>query len=120
MVFNIAAANCDDHTKNFSFLLPEGGRWQLSPAYDVTHAHVPENRWIRQHLMAVNGRSSEITRADVDQVADRFRVPNGSEIVERVLTTVATWPTFADSAGVPEMITSSIAADIESMSSPLH
>ncbi len=42
MVFNVAAANCDDHTKNFSFLLPEGGRWRLSPAYDVTHAHAPE------------------------------------------------------------------------------
>ena len=45
MAFNVAAANCDDHTKNFSFVLPEGGRWALSPAYDVTHAHAPDSRW---------------------------------------------------------------------------
>ena len=32
MVFNVAAANCDDHTKNHSFVLPEGGAWALSPA----------------------------------------------------------------------------------------
>jgi len=31
MVFNIATANCDDHTKNFSFLLRPGDRWRLSP-----------------------------------------------------------------------------------------
>ena len=58
MAFNVAAANCDDHTKNFSFVLPEGGRWALSPAYDVTHAHAPDSRWTRQHLMAVNGRTT--------------------------------------------------------------
>ncbi|MEP7059233.1 MAG: HipA domain-containing protein, partial [Actinomycetota bacterium] len=31
MVFNVAAANCDDHAKNVSFLLPEDGSWQLAP-----------------------------------------------------------------------------------------
>ena len=68
MTFNVAAANCDDHTENFSFTLSEGGRWQLSPAYDITHAHAPESRWTRQHLMAVNGATTGITRADVEEV----------------------------------------------------
>ena len=75
MVFNVAGANCDDHTKNFSFLLPEGGRWRLSPAYDVTHAHAPASQWTRQHLMAVNGRTRGIMRADIREVGDRFSVP---------------------------------------------
>lgn len=35
MAFNVMAANCDDHAKNFSFLLREGGGWSLAPAYDV-------------------------------------------------------------------------------------
>jgi serine/threonine-protein kinase HipA len=120
MVFNVAAANCDDHTKNISFLLPEGGRWRLSPAYDVTHAHAPQSRWTRQHLMAVNGRATGITRADVNQVGDRFGVPGTSEIVEQVLTTVARWRTFAERAGVPEPTADEVAAHIASWSSPLR
>jgi serine/threonine-protein kinase HipA len=120
MVFNVAVANCDDHTKNFSFLLPEGGRWRLSPAYDVTHAHAPDSQWTRQHLMAVNGRTTGITRADVREVGDRFSVPGASDIIEQVLDGVAKWSAFADQAGVPEAITDHISRDIEVWSSPLR
>jgi serine/threonine protein kinase HipA of HipAB toxin-antitoxin module len=35
VAFNVMAANCDDHSKNVSFLLREGGAWELAPAYDV-------------------------------------------------------------------------------------
>ncbi|HEY2915498.1 MAG TPA: HipA domain-containing protein [Candidatus Angelobacter sp.] len=45
------AANCDDHTKNVSFLLRERERWELAPAYDVTHAYNPKGEWTYQHLM---------------------------------------------------------------------
>jgi len=120
MVFNVAGANCDDHTKNFSFLLPQGGRWRLSPAYDVTHAHAPNSQWTRQHLLAVNGRTTGITRADVREVGDRFSVPDASDIIEQVLDAVAKWSTFADQAGVPEVTTDHISRDIEIWSSPLR
>ena len=36
MAFNVMAANCDDHTKNFAFLLRQDEPWTLAPAYDVT------------------------------------------------------------------------------------
>jgi hypothetical protein len=62
MAFNVMAANCDDHTKNISFILREGKEWELASAYDVTHAHNPQGEWTRQHLMAVNGRFSDISR----------------------------------------------------------
>jgi serine/threonine-protein kinase HipA len=120
MAFNVAAANCDDHTKNFSFVLPEGGQWALSPAYDVTHAHSPESRWTRQHLMAVNGRTTGITRADVREVGDRFGVPRASDIVEEVLEAVTKWPAFADEAGVPRAIADHIAGDVQRWSAPLR
>jgi serine/threonine-protein kinase HipA len=120
MVFNVAAANCDDHTKNVSFMLGEGGRWQLAPAYDVTHAHAPDSRWTRQHLMAVNGRTTGIERADVAEVGDRFGVPSASRIVEQVLDAVTRWPTFAAEAGLPERPSEEVARHIESWSSPLR
>ncbi len=120
MVFNVAAANCDDHTKNFSFMLPHNGRWQLSPAYDITHAHAPSSKWTRQHLMAINGRTTGITRADVREVGDRFAVPGASAIIDQVLGIVAEWPTFAAEAGVPSETSDHIALDIEAWSAPLR
>ena len=72
MVFNVMAANCDDHTKNFSFMLRQGGNWELAPAYDVTHAHNPTGEWTSQHLMAVNGKFAGITCADLLEIANRF------------------------------------------------
>jgi serine/threonine-protein kinase HipA len=119
MTFNVAAAICDDHTKNFSFLLPEAGAWRLSPAYDVTHAHAPMSKWTRQHLMAVNGRASGISRSDVMQVGDRFAVPGASDVIKRVLEVVAKWRSFAEEALVPDATADQIAADIDTWSGPL-
>lgn len=119
MTFNVAAAICDDHTKNFAFLMAEGQAWRLSPAYDVTHAHAPSSKWTRQHLMAVNGRTNGIGRADVAEVGDRFAVPAASDVVEQVLESVANWRAFADEARVPRATAEHIAADIETRSSPL-
>lgn len=42
--FNVMAANCDDHTRNISFMLREGMRWELASAYDVTYAYNPDGR----------------------------------------------------------------------------
>lgn len=101
MVFNCLAGNNDDHTKNFSFLLPEAGAWQLAPAYDVTHAYNPTNRWTKQHLMAINGKFTAITLNDLKAVGDRFMVPGYNEIIREVTAAVAMWPDFAAAAGVP-------------------
>lgn len=60
-VFNVLAVNNDDHTKNFSFLLREGGRWELAPAHDITHAYRPDSEGVREHQMQVNGRFDGIT-----------------------------------------------------------
>ena len=120
MVFNVAAANCDDHSKNFSFVLPEGGEWKLSPAYDVTHAFAPRGKWTHGHLMAVNGRRTAICREDVDTVADRFAVPGARRIVEQVLAAVDEWPRHAKDAGVPDDVAHGVAEDIDFWSTPLR
>jgi serine/threonine-protein kinase HipA len=120
MVFNVAAANCDDHTKNFSFLLPKDGSWRLSPAYDITHAYAPTSQWTRQHLMSVNGRSVGITRADLLEVADRFQVPAAADSTHHVLAAVAEWAGLATENGVPEGTIRSVSADIELWSAPLR
>ena len=100
MAFNVMAANCDDHTKNISFLLREGGHWELAPAYDVTHACNPAGEWTYQHLMAVNGKFRDITRADLLAVADRFGIGTSPKVLRQVADAVAAWPEFAAEAGV--------------------
>lgn len=111
MTFNVMARNCDDHTKNFGFRLQQGGRWELAPAYDVTHAYNPQGEWTYQHLMSVNGRFKDIQRADLLAVADRFSVPHAKAIIEEVKAAVARWPEFAAEAGVPADKQALIAGD---------
>jgi serine/threonine-protein kinase HipA len=120
MVFNVAAANCDDHTKNVSFMLPKGGAWQLAPAYDVTHAHSSTSTWTRQHLMSVNGKASNITRADLKAVGDRFSVPGFSGRIDEVLNAVERWPLFASQAGLSADDVPEVGRDIASRLSPLR
>lgn len=94
------ASNNDDHTKNHSFLRTEDGRWSLSPAYDITFAYNPNNRWLRQHLMSVNGKFEGIKSADLMVLADQFEVPDAREIVDQTISAVSLWPRFAAEAGV--------------------
>jgi serine/threonine-protein kinase HipA len=108
MSFNVMAANCDDHTKNVSFLLREGESWTLAPAYDVTHAHNPDGEWTNQHLMAVNGKFSGISRADLLAVADRFGIGTATKVLQQVGDAVAAWPDFAAQAGISSDATSRI------------
>lgn len=103
MIFNVLAANHDDHTKNFSFLLKKGGAWELAPAYDVTFAYNPNNKWLKQHLMSVNGKFDGITERDFREVADRYELLGAcSDIIADVRAAVAQWPKFARQAELPE------------------
>ena len=116
MVFNVMARNCDDHTKNFAFLLRQGGtRWELAPAYDVTFAHNPKGEWTHQHLMSVNGKFKGFDVADLLAEADRFGVGTAKRVIEEVRAAVLRWPEFAQQADLPE----AQMADIQSLLLPL-
>lgn len=115
VAFNVLAANCDDHTKNTSFLLREGGRWELAPAYDVTHAHNPKGDWTNQHLMGVNGKFTGITRADLLELADRFAIGTAPKVLHAVADAVAAWPEFGTAAGMEATAIERIKTDLASV-----
>jgi len=98
IAFNVMAANCDDHTKNTSFILRAGGSWELAPAYDVTHAHNPHGEWTSQHLLGVNGKFTGISSHDLLQVADRFAIGSAPKVLQQVADAVSAWPDFAQKA----------------------
>lgn len=100
MVFNVIARNCDDHTKNFSFILRHGGKWELAPAYDVCHAYRPGSEWVSQHALSINGKRKDITKSDLLVIGESIRCKKASEIVDEINHTVNQWKTFADEAKV--------------------
>ncbi len=104
MVFNVMGRNCDDHTKNFSFLLRQGGQWELAPAYDVTFAHNPVGQWTSQHLMSVNGKFKDFVVDDLLAEADRFGIGEAPAIIRDVRATVKQWPTIAAGVGVSDKV----------------
>lgn len=108
MVFNVIARNCDDHTKNFSFLMRQGSGWELAPAYDVTFAHNPNGEWTSQHLMSVNGKYKDFTIGDFLAVADRFGIGEAMRVIDEIKKVVQLWPTFAKKAGVNQQETDRI------------
>lgn len=112
MVFNVVAANCDDHTKNFGFLMGADGKWSLAPAYDITHAYNPAGQWTHQHLMSVNGKFAEITRKDILTAAERHGVYGATAIISEVNMAVRSWSEFAKSAGVSAATAKEVAADL--------
>lgn len=100
MVFNVIAMNCDDHTRNFSFLMKQGGKWELAPAYDLCYAYRPESTWVSQHALSINGKRKEITRADLLVVGESIRCKNAPQIVEEINDTVNQWQKFAGEVDV--------------------
>ena len=109
MVFNVMSTNYDDHTKNFSFMLKQGGKWELAPAYDMCYSYDPDNVWVSQHTLSINGKNREITKADLMTVADANGVGKGEKIINEIKKTVGNWQHYAQEAGVPAQLKRSIA-----------
>jgi serine/threonine-protein kinase HipA len=102
IVFNVMATNCDDHTKNISFILYGQNDWELAPAYDLIYAYNPQGEWTYQHLMSVNGKFIHVQREDLLILADRFEVGAASKVLGEVRKAVAAWPEFAERAHVSQ------------------
>lgn len=112
MAFNVMARNCDDHTKNFSFLLTQGQPWALAPAYDITHAYNPKGQWTYQHLMSVNRKFNDITRDDLLAVADRFGVRKPQSALADIRAAIDNWSNFAAQASLSISLKDRVAKDL--------
>ena len=89
MAFNVYIEEVDDHTKNFSFLMKEGGEWELAPAYDLTGYHFSAEdkdfeAWSNPHVLSVNGKTGLITDEDLLTVAERFGIGTAKRALREV------------------------------------
>ena len=101
MAFNVLIEEVDDHTKNFSFMMrapsapgaADHGAWELAPAYDLTGYHFSAEdkdfeAWSNPHVLSVNGKTSNITDADLLAVAERFGIGTARRALEEVRSAV--------------------------------
>ncbi|MDP4680470.1 MAG: type II toxin-antitoxin system HipA family toxin, partial [Cyclobacteriaceae bacterium] len=108
MVFNVMATNFDDHTKNFSFMLKQDGKWELSPAYDVCYSYDPNNVWVSQHSLSINGKHKEVNKNDLMTIAKANNIKKGEIIIKEIKETVCNWPEYAAKVNVPSSLTDTI------------
>jgi serine/threonine-protein kinase HipA len=109
MVFNVMARNCDDHTKNFAFLMDKNGKWSLSPAFDVCHAYRPNSPWVSQHALSIEGKRTDFDVKDFINLATKMNIKNPLEMIEQVRNAVGDWQKYAKEVEVDESLAKAIA-----------
>ncbi len=100
MVFNVMGRNCDDHTKNFAFVMDKTGQWKLSPAFDVCHAYRPGSDWVSQHALSINGKRKNLIRSDLLEVARQMNVKKAPYIIQQIADVIGDWGGYADKVEV--------------------
>lgn len=112
MVFNVLARNCDDHTKNFAFLMEADGLWKLSPAFDICHAYRPKSTWVSSQSLTVNGKREGFSDNDFLAVANAMNIKKARYLIDEVRTAIKKWPTFAAMTGVDQKLQKAIQATL--------
>jgi serine/threonine-protein kinase HipA len=104
MLFNVFGRNCDDHTKNFAFIMDETGKWHLAPAYDLCHAYRPESEWVSQHNLSINGKRKDFALRDFVDFARLNSIRKPEATIEKVLKVVSCWMEYAAKFKVEERL----------------
>lgn len=102
--FNLFCHNRDDHVKNFSFIMDENGKWQLSPAYDITFSYGPGG----EHSTMYLGVGKNPTTKHLLKLAKKHSIKNAPLIIDEVRSATSRWKDFAKSVGVSLSNTKSI------------
>lgn len=108
MVFNVLSRNCDDHTKNFSFIMDKTGTWKLSPAFDVCYTYSPQNPWVSHQALSINGKRQNITHNDFLTLAKQMNIRKAESIINHVLEIVQNWDTYAKKTNVDSKLAKAI------------
>ena len=97
-VFNYSIGNCDDHAKNFSFLMDAKGQWRVSPAYDLVTSEAIGG----EHMTTVCGRAKNVGRDTFYELAKAFKIPKreATLILDEVADAVSGYDALAKNYGV--------------------
>jgi len=98
-IFNLFAANRDDHAKNHGYLLDGAWKWQLSPAYDLTFCFGPGG----EHSTAYLGMGKDPSIKVILALAAKASIGNkdAEEIIDQVQEAITQFPHLCKDHGVP-------------------
>lgn len=110
-IFNYLTFVCDDHDRNFSFLMTKDGKWHISPAYDITFTVDYLNPFIGQkHAMELGGSNVFLN----NEVLCRFGMENdirkASSIISQITEVVSEWKMYAERCNVNKTVSDIIAS----------
>jgi serine/threonine-protein kinase HipA len=108
MVFNVLSRNCDDHTKNFAFIMNKNGEWRLSPAFDVCHSYRPGSDWVSHQSLSVNGKRQNITRKDFLSISEQMHIKKATFIIDQIHDIIQNWKHYAKKVDVNTALTNAI------------
>ena len=108
MVFNVMGRNCDDHTKNFAFVMDKTSTWKLSPAFDICHAYRPGSEWVNQHALSINGKRKNITKNDCLQVAKQISLKKAETIIKEIADVIIHWDKYATKVNIEKKLQQAI------------
>lgn len=98
-LFNLFAANQDDHSKNWSFIMADNGQWAPSPFYDVTFSPTPYN----EHSTAFMGYGKQPPLKVIQALAQQANFGHwneAKEVIIQIVDAIAEWPNIAHQLGV--------------------
>ncbi|MGV0752306.1 type II toxin-antitoxin system HipA family toxin [Empedobacter brevis] len=113
MIFNLVFSNIDDHLKNFSFIYDtEKDRWNLAPAYDLTYPLDALKNYLRiSRAMSINGKRTEINRADLMKIADLFTIKDANRIIDEVVQSTNQFRILCQEQDIPEKVVDKIESE---------
>ncbi|TGL50793.1 type II toxin-antitoxin system HipA family toxin [Leptospira meyeri] len=105
-VFNVISRNQDDHTKNIAFLMDKTGKWNLSPAYDMTYSYNPNGQWTSRHQMSINGKREKFQLEDLIELGKKADLKNIQikSIITQTKDIVSSWKKYAKQSNVPNSL----------------
>jgi len=113
MVFNVLARNVDDHSKNFSFCMTSDGIWRLSPAYDLTYSiDLSTPAFLNKHSIALHGKNEDITREDLEEVAQQNDIQDYKSLIDMVCNAVSNFKKYATELKIDSQLIDRIKSDI--------
>jgi serine/threonine-protein kinase HipA len=107
-IFNLFAANQDDHSKNWGFLQGDDGNWELAPFYDVTFSPHPFN----EHATAYAGYGKAPPLKVMQKLAARAGFSNWKEAqqcIEEVVEAIANFSSLATQQAISKTTVQAIA-----------
>ena len=102
-IFNLFAANQDDHSKNWSFIMLDNGQWQPAPFYDVTFSPTPYN----EHSTAFLGYGKNPPLNVVQELAQQANFSSWNEaknVIRKIVDAISKWELIAHQLGINKEI----------------